>query len=105
MGGDIDYRIGDWSVHPSLNRLDRDGDRLPGVRMLSRQFGVSISTIGAVSWRYDRDWAWGSYAEIYIPVFEGRDIRRISFRPGPAATWPSACLSAAGGRPCCCRGC
>lgn len=25
MGGDIDYRIGDWSVHPSLNRLDRDG--------------------------------------------------------------------------------
>ena len=23
----------------------RDGDRLPGVRMLSRQFGVSISTI------------------------------------------------------------
>lgn len=23
----------------------RDGDRLPGVRMLSRQYGVSISTI------------------------------------------------------------
>ncbi len=42
--------------------------------------GVSISTIGGVSWRYDRDWAWGSYAEIYIPVFEGRDIHRISFR-------------------------
>jgi hypothetical protein len=43
--------------------------------------GVSISTIGGVSWRYDRDWSWGSYAEIYIPVFEGRDIQRISFRP------------------------
>jgi hypothetical protein len=43
--------------------------------------GVSISTIGAVSWAYDRPWAWGSYAEIYIPVFEGRDIHRISFRP------------------------
>jgi hypothetical protein len=42
--------------------------------------GVSISTIGGVSWRYDRGWTWGSYAEIYIPVFEGRDIHRISFR-------------------------
>jgi len=47
--------------------------------------GVSISTIGTPSWRYDRDWAWGSYAEIYIPVFEGRDIVRINFRPGSAA--------------------
>ncbi|MCP4001253.1 MAG: hypothetical protein GY727_10110 [Gammaproteobacteria bacterium] len=43
--------------------------------------GISISTIGSVSWRYDRAWSWGSYAEIYIPVFEGRDIHRISFRP------------------------
>jgi hypothetical protein len=46
--------------------------------------GVSISTIGGVSWRYDRDWAWGAYAEIYIPVFEGRDIYRINFRPRSA---------------------
>jgi len=43
--------------------------------------GVSVSTIGGVAWRYDRDWAWGSYAEIYIPVFEGKDIHRITFRP------------------------
>jgi len=43
--------------------------------------GVSVSTIGGVSWRYDRGWAWDSYAEIYIPVFEGRDLHRISFRP------------------------
>jgi len=43
--------------------------------------GVSISTIGAPSWRYDRGWSWGSWAEIYIPVFEGRDIHRITFRP------------------------
>jgi hypothetical protein len=47
--------------------------------------GISISTIGGVSWRYDRDWTWGSYAEIYIPVFEGRDIHRITFRPQSAA--------------------
>lgn len=43
--------------------------------------GVSISTVGSPTWRYDRPWAWGSYAEIYVPVFEGRDIHRISFRP------------------------
>jgi len=47
--------------------------------------GVSISTIGGIAWHYDRDWTWGSYAEIYIPVFEGRDIHRITFRPGDAA--------------------
>ena len=43
--------------------------------------GVSISTMGSPAWRFDRPWAWGSYAEIYIPVFEGRDIHRITFRP------------------------
>ena len=48
--------------------------------------GNSISTLGSPAWRYDRDWAWGSYAEIYIPVFEARDIHRISFRPGNPAT-------------------
>ena len=42
--------------------------------------GVSISTIGGVSWRYDRGWGWDSWDEIYIPVFEGRDIHRINFR-------------------------
>jgi len=47
--------------------------------------GNSISTIGKVAWHYDRDWAWDSYAEIYIPVFEARDIHRITFRPGTAA--------------------
>jgi hypothetical protein len=47
--------------------------------------GEVISTIGTPSWRYDRGWAWGSYAEIYVPVFEGRDIIRINFRPGTVA--------------------
>ena len=54
--------------------------------------GVSISTIGEPVWRYDRDWAWGSYAEIYIPVFEGRDIVRIGFReadPSKQITCPA----------------
>jgi hypothetical protein len=47
--------------------------------------GETISTIGTPSWHYDRGWAWNSYAEIYIPVFEGRDIVRINFRPGTSA--------------------
>jgi hypothetical protein len=54
--------------------------------------GVSISTIGEPVWRYDRDWAWGSFAELYIPVFEGRDIHRITFRaadPSKKITCPA----------------
>ena len=47
--------------------------------------GVSVSTLGGIAWRYDRDWAWGAYAEMYIPVFEGRDIHRITFRPRAAS--------------------
>jgi hypothetical protein len=51
---------------------------------------VSISTIGGVSWRYDRDWSWGAFAEIYIPVFEGRQIQKITFRnAGAQITCPA----------------
>jgi|GEM_PF-1171575 len=56
--------------------------------------GVSISTIGGPSWRYDRDWAWGSWAEIYIPVFEGRAIHRITFRDYGAANQVSCTTDA-----------
>lgn len=42
--------------------------------------GVSISTIGGLSWRYDETGPLG-YAEIYFPVFEARDIHVLSFRP------------------------
>jgi len=42
--------------------------------------GVSVSTIGGLSWRYDRSGPLG-LAEIYFPVFEARDIHVISFRP------------------------
>jgi hypothetical protein len=47
--------------------------------------GEQISTIGTPAVRYDRSWGWDSYAEVYIPVFEGRDIHRINFRPLGAA--------------------
>ena len=42
--------------------------------------GISISTIGGLSWRYDRPGPLGQ-AEIYFPVFEARDIHVLSFRP------------------------
>lgn len=43
--------------------------------------GVSISTIGGLTWRYDRPGPDGR-AEIYAPVFEARDIHIFSFRDG-----------------------
>ena len=41
--------------------------------------GISISTIGGLSWRYDRPGQDGR-AEFYLPVFEARDIHVLSFR-------------------------
>jgi hypothetical protein len=42
--------------------------------------GISISTIGGFAWRYDQPGPQGM-AEIYFPVFEGRQIHIMSFRP------------------------
>lgn len=44
--------------------------------------GEVISTIGGVAWRYDRPGAWG-FAELYVPVFEARQIHIFTFRAGP----------------------
>jgi hypothetical protein len=44
--------------------------------------GISISTIGGLSWRYDEPGP-GGMAEFYLPVFEGRDIHVIGFRGSP----------------------
>jgi len=41
--------------------------------------GITISTIGGVSWRYDSPGPEGK-AEFYIPVFEAGDIHVLSFR-------------------------
>ena len=51
--------------------------------------GVSISTIGGLSWRYDGSGDDG-YAEIYFPVFEARDIHVLTFRPQSSEV-PLAC--------------
>lgn len=45
--------------------------------LLEDPLGVSISTIGGLSWRYDD----AGFAEIYFPVFEAQDIHVMSFRP------------------------
>lgn len=50
--------------------------------------GISISTIGGLTWRYDQPGPMG-LAEIYFPVFEAGDIHVMSFRPTGAA--PVAC--------------
>lgn len=50
----------------------------PETTQMENENGVSISTIGAVATRYNRRGPWAR-AEIYIPVFEGRDIHVLSF--------------------------
>lgn len=47
--------------------------------------GNSISTIGGQSIRYDGPGA-DARAEIYVPVFEGREIHKFSFRPQGSMT-------------------
>ena len=47
---------------------------------LDDPFGVTISTIGEPAIRYDRKGPFG-HAELYIPVFEARDIHVLSLRP------------------------
>jgi hypothetical protein len=42
--------------------------------------GVSISTVGSLTWRYDLPGPDGR-AEIYAPVFEAKHIHSFSFRP------------------------
>ncbi len=53
----------------------------PAASQTPNENGVTISTIGAVVVRYDRPGLSGM-AEVYIPVFEGRDIHVMSFRRG-----------------------
>lgn len=53
--------------------------------LMSDPQGVSISTVGGLTWRYDAPGPDGR-AEIYAPVFEARNIHVFSFRndAGPA---------------------
>ena len=53
-----------------------------GTSQQANELGVTVSTIGSVAVRFDRKHLFG-LAEIYIPIFEGRDIHILSFRGGP----------------------
>ena len=46
--------------------------------------GISISTVGGLTWRYDQPGPDGM-AEFFLPVFEGRDIHLLGFRKQPSA--------------------
>jgi hypothetical protein len=69
-----------WRYEPSviLDINDYYGANTSQTLMDDPQ-GISISTIGGLSWRYDRPGPDGK-AEFYLPVFEARDIHVISFR-------------------------
>lgn len=43
-------------------------------------FGITVSTIGGVAVRYDQPGPFAA-AELYIPVFEGKEIHVLSYRP------------------------
>ncbi|MCL4721219.1 MAG: hypothetical protein KJ041_04545 [Gammaproteobacteria bacterium] len=84
-------RKNDWR-YESVVIFDINKHYGPGTTQTLMNFpqGVSISTIGGLTWRYDRPGAFGR-AEIYAPVFEARQIHIFSFRPGTGE--PVACGS------------
>jgi hypothetical protein len=45
-------------------------------------FGITISTIGGIAVRYDGEGP-SARAELYVPVFEAKDIHVFTFRKGP----------------------
>ncbi|MCK6546857.1 hypothetical protein L6R52_13495 [Myxococcota bacterium] len=47
---------------------------------LADPFGIDISTIGLVAVRYDAPHP-GAFAELYIPVFEAKQVHVLTFRP------------------------
>jgi hypothetical protein len=94
VGGDEASRV--WILKPASQRRD-DWDYAshtvfdindhygPGTTQAIRTEdprGEVVSTIGGVAWRYDRPGAWG-FAEIYVPVFEARQVHVFTFRAGP----------------------
>lgn len=75
----------DWNYHSAVifDINDFYGPATTQTLMDDPQ-GISISTIGGLSWRYDETGPEGM-AEFFLPVFEGRDIHVIGFRGAPDA--------------------
>lgn len=80
----------DWHYHSAVifDINDYYGPNTTQTLMDDPQ-GISISTIGGLSWRYDEPGPDGM-AEFFLPVFEGRDIHVIGFR-GPSNGRPLGC--------------
>jgi hypothetical protein len=90
LGGDEAARVwllkprsekpGDWG-YDSVVLFDINDHYGAGTtqRLATEPKGEVISTIGGVGWRYDRPGRDGK-AEIYVPVFEARQIHVFSFR-------------------------
>jgi hypothetical protein len=77
-------KAGDWA-YESYTIFDINDHYGPGTTQTIRTedpAGEVVSTIGGVAWRYDRRGAWG-FAEIYVPVFEAREVHVFTFRAGP----------------------
>jgi len=82
----------DWAYHSAVifDINDFYGPNTTQTLLKDPQ-GISISTIGGLSWRYDELGPDGQ-AEFFLPVFEGRDIHVIGFR-GPSNGRPLGCLA------------
>ena len=75
-------RHGDWSYDAAVvldinDYYGPDTTQTPA----ADPFGRTISTMGGIAWRYDAPGPFG-LAELYVPVFEARDIHVLSIRPG-----------------------
>jgi hypothetical protein len=93
VGGDEASKV--WVLRPLGSRGDDDCRHESAVifdindwygpdtsqTLMDEPRGVSISTVGGLTWRYDREGPDGR-AEIYAPVFEAKHIHAFSFRPG-----------------------
>jgi len=79
-------RPGDWA-YDSVVIFDINAHYGPGTtQTLARDpAGEVVSTIGGVAWRYDPPGRDGK-AEIYVPVFEARQIHVFGFRKARGAT-------------------
>lgn len=93
LGGDEAAKV--WILRPESESRDEWGYRSAVIfdindfygpdttqSLMDDPQGISISTIGGITWRYDKSGP-GGMAELYIPVFEGRDIHVLGLRPPP----------------------
>lgn len=95
VGGDEASKV--WVLKPASSRQDDWRYESVTIFDINEHYGANttqtialdpkgevISTIGGLAWRYDRPGKDGM-AELYIPVFEARQVHIFSFRKGKRA--------------------